>query len=219
MSLISLLFTNKNEKALKYMNKKYGKRFGDEFWIFDTEYAGFTSGADKFFMHSKRFPKFVIQVDRFRGKHEDSYMEIHFYKQYQEFMQPIMEEILGECKVFYQFTMYPINLYHPDITFEEYMKAKISLKDALVVVRDDSDMLNKLKKVAEGLKELNLPHGGIRVHTAKDYDTIAKLDNLGEVGEYERSHKGKIYNPTFYSLSMDRELGIRDIHEGSSKYN
>lgn len=218
MSLISLLFTNKNEKALKYMNKKYGKRFGDEFWIFDTEYAGFTSAADKFFMHSKRFPKFVIQVDRFHGKHEDSYMEIHFYKQYQEFMQPIMEEILGECKVFYDFTMYPINLYSPDITFEKYMKASVTLKSALVVVRDDSDMLNKLRKVAARLKELNLPHGTIRVHTAKDYDTIAKMDNLGEVGEYERSQEEDIYNPTFYSVSLNREFGIRDIHEGSSEY-
>ena len=219
MSLISLLFTNKNEKALKYMNKKYGKRFGDEFWIFDTEYAGFTSGADKFFMHSKRFPKFVITVNRLKGKYSDGYMEIHFYKQYQEYMQPIIEEILGECKVFYKFYMYPTKVYSPDLTFEEYMKSKRSLKDVYVIVRDDSDMLNKLKKVAERLKELNLPHGYIRVHTAKDYDTIAKMDNLGEVGEYERSHKGKIYNPTFFDMLLDRDFVIRDISEESSKYN
>lgn len=208
------LFVGKGEKAVRYMNKKYGKAFGDEFTIEDAEYAGFTSKADNYLMKSKRFPDAYIRVCYFERKYDTDYMEFHFYKQYQEYMQPICEEILGECRVLMRFSMSPTGVFNEKTTFQKFMRTKDFLKEAIIFIKDETNIYEKAERLIDKLKEAEVPHVTIRFITLKDYEPAKKFESHMDWGRYEEEDKEKTILK-YYHYSLNADYKIRNKTEGN----
>jgi len=207
------LFAGKGEKAVRYMNKKYGKAFGDEFTIHDVEYAGFTSRADNYLMKSKRFPGVFIRVSYFERKYDTDYMEFHFYKQYQEYMQPICEEILGECKVLMEFSMLPTSQFNEKTKFEKFIRTETFLRDAIIIVKDDTNIYQKADRLVEEMKKRKVAQGGFRFVTLKDYEPAKKFESHMDWGRYIDADYAKNILK-FYDYAMDRNYEVWHKGEG-----
>ena len=203
------------DDAVKYMNKTYGKKFGDEFKINSASYSGILgsmSDADNFLMTSERFPEFNIHVCYFEKEYTTDYMEMNFYEQYQDYMQPIFEEIFGECKVLLNFTLNPSVVYTEDTTFEEFLKTERSLKSLYVFVENEEGMQDKVLTLLEELKEREAPLGTVRFFVLKNYEDAKAFQNENDWGKYkDEVDRENIIK--FYRYSFNREYEIQDQEE------
>lgn len=209
---MNTIFSEKDKKAKEYMNTTYGAKYEDEFEVINAEYAGFTSRADSFTMSSKRFPDFYIRVSYFEEKYTTNYMEIHFYKQYQQYMQPIFEKALGECKVLLDFTMSPSVVYTENTTFKEFLLTKRSLKSLTVFLKDDKDLHERVLALVKELKEKDVPVGTMRFMMIEKYEDAKAFVNENDWGKYKRADKSHAIQKKYkYSLNRDYEIRDRKI--------
>ena len=203
------------DDAVRYMNKTYGKKFGDEFKIKSASYRGLfgnMSKADNFLMTSERFPGFYIRVCYFEKEYTTDYMEMNFYEQYQDYMQPIFEEIFGECKVLLDFNGYPSVVYTEDTTFEEFLKTERTLKELYVFIENEEGMQEKVLTLLEELKERETPLGSVRFYVLKNYEDAKAFQSENDWGKYkDEVDRENIIK--FYNYSFNREYEIRDQRE------
>lgn len=210
------LVSVKDKMAKKYMDSVYGAKFDDEFGVIDAEYAGFASKADNFTMSSKRFKDCYIRVRYFEDKYTTDYMEIHYYKQYQQYMKVLFEKIFGECNVLLDFTLNPSVVYTEETTFKEFLQTTQSLKSLMVFVKDTDKLDEKVLVLLERLKGINVPLGAVRFITLKNYEDAKSFASKNEWVKYERVDKNKSVLK-FYNYFLNRNYEIRSKREGEWK--
>ena len=209
---IKKLFPDKFKKAENYMNKTYGERFNDKFRIMDGELAGFTSAMDKFTLQSEKMPDCVIRLEYFQHEYDSNYIQLYYADQYQNYMQKIFEELLGECKVIYDVYFMPAAVYNEKTTFEEFLHDDQALKEFIVIIPEVDNLDEKTDRLLDKLKELKLPIGIIEFVVLKNYSDSKLLHNLNDWGEYDDKHHDQIVSIMYYKIT--REYTIKEKRKG-----
>lgn len=205
MEFVGLL-SGKGEKALHYMNKTYGKQFGDSFKLKDMELAGFTSLADNFTMTSECFPECYIRVTRSKGRYTTNYMPCFYYQKYQEYMQRLIEDVLVDCKVLYNMYIFPSVVYDYKTTFEEFLHDNRSLKTLKVFVPDINNMDTKIEKILEILKEQSIYLGEITFEILSNYNDAKTFTHINDWCRYEEENYENINGFVIYSFDRDHTI-------------
>jgi len=165
-------------------------------------------------MKSKRFQGVFIRVSYFERKYDTDYMEFHFYKQYQEYMQPICEEILGECKVLMEFSMLPTSVYNEKTTFKTFMSTKDRLKSAIIIIKDDTNIFQKADMLLEEMKKRKVTQGEFRFVILKDYEPAKEFESHMDWGRYIDADYAKNILK-FYDYAMDENYEVWHKGEGN----
>lgn len=203
---IKKLFPDKFKKAENYMNKTYGERFNDKFRIMDGELAGFTSARDQFTLQSEKMPDCVIRLNYFQHKYTTNYMQLYYADQYQNYLQKIFTEIVGECKAIYNVYFMPSVVYNEKTTFEEFLHDNGALKCFIVIVPEIDNLDEKTDRLLKKFKELKLPIGEIKYVVLKNYSDSKSLNNLNDWGEYHDKNHDQLIDIMYYDFTRDYTL-------------
>lgn len=196
------------KSALKYMNSTYGEKYDDEFEVLSADYGNMfnLSVTDKYEMSSKNLKDFSIYVNYLDNEYLTDYIEKVYCKQYQEYMQPIFENVFGECNVLYVFKG-PSGVYTQDTTFEDFLKLDTSLKELLVIVKDDQDMKDKAQRLIDELEVNKTPIGMVRFFVLNDYQDAADFRYYYDWISYKKStEKGDIIKAFYFTYNRDYEI-------------
>ena len=121
------LFQGKGKSALNYMNKHYGEKFNDRFTLVNLEPAGFTSAADNLVMKSAKIQNCFVRVSFLNNRYTTNYIQLQYYQKYQDYMQNLCENILGECKILYDVFIGTDPVYDENTSFEDFLLKMIFL--------------------------------------------------------------------------------------------
>lgn len=202
------LFKNKDDKALEYM-KKYEKLYGDKFEIVNTDYSGFSSLKDVFYMSSTLMPKNTIVLECINGEYKDNYIAQRMIIEYQNWITPILREIIGECKSICEIPMYTTNKFTENTTLKEFMhECRITEN----IISTDLSSIDKINDIVKKIKEMEISHTGIYLKILQRPEEINIINDYFEMNMFER----KSNNPYMKDilLKMDKNYNVYDKREG-----
>lgn len=197
------------EKLVQIYNEKYD----DQFEFLESGLSTWTDDYDAIVLWSTKLSSKILVRYYMSGEHKgkmvDNYIAVKYKTKVDETMQPILEEIYGECHVSSDppYVIWDLDdPYPPDIDFDSYVSNYNSCIYLDIPVNKSKETAKEdAVALFEKLKEKNI----ILQNATFFYYDVEDINEIEKTNDYFRPYKPLAENTNRLSISIDRDYNIK----------